>query len=198
MQNILSSLPPHHLILLGSIQLLCIDIKRVACMGVDKRWKDEMILFLQERTTYIAQRKKIFKINSLPWNSSNFCREAKPTQKHNTAKEFIPSCDSSSFSLLLLQLSYHTSMRLFHYLNIQLFQEKVFCLQITCLLFLFFFNHMGKKKQQKKYIFPYPFASKILLNLCNGSFLIQNPWGILEGKWVIRGIPAVIYTLCKP
>lgn len=150
MQNILSSLPPHHLILLGSIQLLCMDIKRVACMGVDKRWKDEMILFLQERTTYIAQRKEIFKINSLLWNSSNFCREAKPTQKHNTAKEFIPSCDSSSFSLLLLQLSYHTSMRLFHYLNIQLFQEKVFCLQITCLLFLFFFNHMEKKKQEKK------------------------------------------------
>lgn len=153
MQNILSSLPPHHLILLGSIQLLCMDIKRVACMGVDKRWKDEMILFLQERTTYIAQRKKIFKINSLPWNSSNFCREAKPTQKHNTAKEFIPSCDSSSFSLLLLQLSYHTSMRLFHYLNVQLFQEKVFCLQITCLLFLFFFNHMGKKNKKKSTFF---------------------------------------------
>lgn len=153
MQNILSSLPPHHLILLGSIQLLCMDIKRVACMGVDKRWKDEMILFLQERTTYIVQRKKIFKINSLPWNSSNFCREAKPTQKHNTAKEFIPSCDSSSFSLLLLQLSYHTSMRLFHYLNVQLFQEKVFLFTDHMPFIFIFFNHMGKKNNKKSTFF---------------------------------------------
>lgn len=197
MQNILSSLPPHHLILLGSIQLLCMDIKRVAWWEWTKDGKMKWSYFYKSEQPTLLKGRKYLKSILYLGTALIFVEKQKPhrniTQLRNLFHLVIHLVSlfySSSFLITLL-------CACFTIWTSSCSKKKFFCLQITCLLFLFFFNHMGKKTT-KKYIFPYPFASKILLNLCNGSFLIQNPWGILEGKWVIRGIPAVIYTLCKP